>query len=154
MILSESDDRFVKWYRGFNSKYGSDKTHLIWLTDIEEARTYGNRVEEVILDKSKINPIDIDDLYYDYLVPHFGYKNVDDYEDAGCWYPEDGLYPEEAELLLRNGYNCYYFITNDAECICLWDRSVIVSRRELSMEEFNEIETYGNNVLRGYEEDY
>jgi hypothetical protein len=155
MILSESNENTLeKWYRGYNSKYGSDKTHLIWLTNIEEARTYGNRVEEVIIDRSKINSIDIDDLYYNYLVEEFGYKDVDDYEEEGTWYPEEGVYPYEAEYLLRDGYNCYFFLTNDAECICMWDKSPIVSRRELTREEFEEIETYGSNTIRKYDDNY
>ena len=152
-ILTEDEERFEKWYRGYNSKYGSDKTHLIWLTDIEEARTYGNRVEEIILDKTKMNNIDVDDLYYEYLV-EFGYPDVDDYEEEGTWYPEEGIYPNEAEKLLRNGYNCYFFVTNDANCICMWDKSPIVSRRELTREEFENIETYGNNQIKKYDEDY
>ena len=108
-LLSENNNNFEKWYRGYNSKYGSQKTHLIWLTNIEEARTYGNRVEEVIIDMNKINNIDIDDLYYDFLVQNFGYEDVDDYEDEGTWYPEEGLYENECELLLHKGYNCYFF---------------------------------------------
>ena len=66
--VSEKNGNLETWYRGYNSKYGSDKTHLIWLTNLEEARTYGNRVEEIVLDKSKMNAIEPDDLYYDFLV--------------------------------------------------------------------------------------
>lgn len=139
-LLKEQSNNLEKWYRGYNSKYGSDRTALIWLTSKEEARMYGNRVEEVVIDKNKVNDIDIDDLYYDFLVPEFGYEDVDDYQDEGTWYPEEGLDERESDLLRRNGYNCYYFITNDAECICMWDKSPIVSRRELSREEFEAIE--------------
>lgn len=153
-ILSENSGEFEKWYRGYNSKYGSDKNHLIWLTNIEEARTYGNRVEEVVIDKSKLRDIDIDDLYYEYLVD-MGYPDVDDYEEEGTWYPEDGLYQDESEKLLRDGYNCYFFNTNNADCICMWDKTPIVSRRELTREEFENIDTYlGKNELKGYDEDY
>ena len=157
-VLTETEldrnNNLEKWYRGYNSRYGSDKTNLIWLTNIEEARTYGNRVEEVIIDKNKIHNIDIDDLYYDFLVPEFGYEDVDDYEDEGSWYPEEGLDVRESDLLLRNGYNCYYFITNDAECICMWDKSPIVSRRELSREEFENIEIYDEALCKGYDDVY
>jgi hypothetical protein len=157
-VLTETEldrnNNLEKWYRGYNSIYGSDKTNLIWLTNIEEARTYGNRVEEVVIDKNKIHNIDIDDLYYDFLVPEFGYEDVDDYEDEGSWYPEDGLYVHESDLLLRNGYNCYYFITNNAECICMWDKSPIVSRRELSREEFENIEIYDETLCKGYDDVY
>ena len=152
--VSQNNPNYVKWYRGYNSKYGSDRNHLIWLTDIEEARTYGNRVEEVILDKSKMHSIDIDDLYYDFLVPVFNYPDVDWYEEDGTWYPEEGLDYREADYMLCKGYNCYYFNTNNADCICMWDKSPIVSRRELSREEFEEIETYGNNETKGYDEEY
>ena len=153
-ILSENNNNLEKWYRGYNSKYGSQKTHLIWLTNIEEARTYGNRVEEVIIDMNKINNIDIDDLYYDFLVQNFGYEDVDDYEDEGTWYPEEGLYENECELLLREGYNCYFFNTNNADCICMWDLSPIVSRRELTKEEFENIEIYEPSLCKGYDENY
>jgi hypothetical protein len=157
-VLTETEldrnNNLEKWYRGYNSIYGSDKTNLIWLTNIEEARTYGNRVEEVVIDKNKIHNIDIDDLYYDFLVPEFGYEDVDDYEDEGSWYPEDGLDVHESDLLLRNGYNCYYFITNNAECICMWDKSPIVSRRELSREEFENIEIYDETLCKGYDDVY
>jgi hypothetical protein len=87
-------------------------------------------------------------------VEEFGYKDVDDYEEEGTWYPEEGVQPNEAEYLLRDGYNCYFFLTNDAECICMWDKSPIVSRRELTREEFEEIETYGSNTIRKYDDNY
>ena len=153
-ILTENNNNLETWYRGYNSKYGSDKNHLIWLTDKEEARTYGNRVEEVVLDKSKLNDIDVDDLYYDFLVTEFGYEDVDDYEDEGTWYPEDGIDRRESEILLKNGYNCYYFNTHNANCICMWDKSPIVSRRELTREEFENIEVWEPDLCRGYDDDY
>ena len=152
--ISEKNGNYQKWYRGYNSKFGSDRTHLIWLTDIEEARTYGNRVEEVVIDKTKMHDIDPDDLYYDFLVPEFGYPDVDDYLEDVHWYPEKGLESEEAEKLLRKGYNCYYFNTHDADCICMWDKTPIVSRRELTKEEFEEIETYDDSLCRKYDDEY
>lgn len=152
-IIKENENTLEKWYRGYNSRYGSDKTHLIWLTDIVEARTYGNRVEEVTIDKSKLKDIDIDDLYYDFLVPEYGYEDVDYYEE-GTWAPEEGLDYRECEALMVRGYNCYYFNTNDADCICMWDKSPIVSRRELSREEFENIEIYDDSLAKGYDEEY
>lgn len=153
-IIKENENTLEKWYRGYNSRYGSDKTHLIWLTDIVEARTYGNRVEEITIDKSKLKDINIDDLYYDFLVPEYGYEDVDDYEEEGTWYPEEGLDYRECETLMMRGYNCYYFNTNDADCICMWDKSPIVSRRELSREEFENIEIYDDQLAKGYDEEY
>ena len=152
--VSEKNGNLETWYRGNNAKYGSDRTHLIWLTDIEEARSYGNRVEEIVIDKSKMHDIDPDDIYYDFLVPEFGYPDVDDYYDRVDWFPEKGLDMSEAEKLLRNGYNCYYFETNNAECICMWDKTPIVSRRELTREEFEEIEMEYPHSCKGYDEDY
>ena len=76
------------WYRGYNSRYGSQRDHLLWLTDdIDYAKVYGNRVEEVIIDGNKTNPIEIDDSF-DYI---------------------DGPGKEQTLSFLKDGYNCYYF---------------------------------------------
>ena len=57
-MMEESKERFETWYRGYKAKYGSDYDHLLWLTDdIDYARSYGNRVEEVVLDGDKLNSI-------------------------------------------------------------------------------------------------
>jgi len=101
-----------------------------------------------------MHDIDPDDLYYDFLVPEFGYPDVDDYLEDVHWYPEKGLESEEAEKLLRKGYNCYYFNTHGANCICMWDKTPIVSRRELTKEEFEEIETYDDSLCRKYDDEY
>lgn len=95
------------WYRGYNSKYGSDKTALLWLTeDVSYARAYGNRVEEIVVDNTKLLPASLAEMdefcggYYDY------YEGPDD---------------EQIELLLNNGFNCNYFEANQdsSYCMCL-----------------------------------
>lgn len=124
-VLGEGG-KYETWYRGYESKYGSQRGRLLWLTDdISYARAYGNRVEEIIIDTDKINPISLyetDDLF--------------DYYDG----PSDN----DVEELLSDGYNCYFFHANNdnSYCMCLWDKSPIVSRRELSKEEFEDIESY------------
>ena len=32
-VIFEDDDRYEKWYRGYNSMYGSSRNHLLWITD-------------------------------------------------------------------------------------------------------------------------
>ena len=54
MCESIENGSLETWYRGYNSKYGSNYTHLLWLTDdIDYARVYGNRIEEITLDMIK-----------------------------------------------------------------------------------------------------
>lgn len=131
-------DKVETWYRGYDSKYGSDNTHLIWLTDdISYARAYGNRVEEVVIDADKANSVSVYDIadMFDYY---------------------DGPSKRQARELLGDGYNCYYFHANDDEsyCMCLWDKSPIVSRRELSREEFEDIEEYEGYDNSPYDDEF
>ena len=126
-MMEEGQGNLETWYRGYNTKYGSDYDHLLWLTDdINYARAYGNRVEEVVLDGDKLNSICVSDLLDD------GIDYIDGPSKRAC------------KNLTAEGYNCYYFEANDdiSYCICLWDKSAIVSRRELSKEEFDKIEGY------------
>lgn len=129
-IFGSKYERYETWYRGYNYEYGSQRNHLIWLTtDISYARAYGNVVEKVVVDNEKLNAIslyDCDDI--------LGYE-IDYY---------DGPNEDEIRELLSQGFNCYYFDANHdmSECMCLWENSAIISRKELSEEEFNAIETY------------
>ena len=140
--MEESEKRFETWYRGYKAKYGSDYDHLLWLTDdIDYARSYGNRVEEVILDEEKMNV-----------------DSIEETEDVGNetdeWFDYiDGPSEKLALEMLRRGFNCYCFEANDdsSYCMCLWDKSVIVSRRELSREEFDKIEGYEGYSNPGYD---
>lgn len=134
----EGSVRYDKWYRGYNSKYGSDSTHLLWLTDdIDYARCYGNRVEEVMLDVSKLHCRSV-----------YGIDELLGYEFDYYIGPD----ADEVSELLDGGCNGYYFTANngDSDCLCLFDKSVIVSRRELSEEEFNNIEGYDGYELNSY----
>lgn len=129
-VLRENKSNIETWYRGYNSVYGSEKNHLLWLTDdISYARSYGNRVEEVTIDLNKLNVISLygmDEL--------FGYEI--DYLD--------GPTKDEARQLINNGYDAYEFEANQdmSSCLCMWNKSSIISRRELSRQEFEKIETY------------
>ena len=129
-VLRENKSNIETWYRGYNSVYGSEKNHLLWLTDdISYARSYGNRVEEVTIDLNKLNVISLygmDEL--------FGYEI--DYLD--------GPTKDEARQLINNGYDAYEFEANQdmSICLCMWNKSSIISRRELSRQEFEKIETY------------
>lgn len=129
-VLREKKSNIETWYRGYNSVYGSEKNHLLWLTDdISYARSYGNRVEEVTIDLNKLNVISLygmDEL--------FGYEI--DYLD--------GPTKDEARQLINNGYDAYEFEANQdmSICLCMWNKSSIISRRELSRQEFEKIETY------------
>ena len=137
-MMEESQERFETWYRGYKAKYGSDHDHLLWLTDdIDYARSYGNRVEEVVLDMDKVNPVSLYDL------DDYGYDYIDGPDEEGC------------RELVADGYNCYFFEANEdcSYCICLWDKSAIVSRRELSREEFDSIEGYEGYDNPGYDVD-
>ena len=143
-MMEESREGFETWYRGYKAKYGSDYDHLLWLTDdIDYARSYGNRVEEVILDGAKMNVASIEET-----------EDVGNETDE--WFDYiDGPSEELALEMLRRGFSCYCFEANDdsSYCMCLWDKSVIVSRRELSREEFDKIEGYEGYDNPGYDVD-
>jgi len=133
---------YEKWYRGYNSKYGSQHDHLLWITDdITYARVYGNRVEEIIIDDDKLNLVSI------YEMDDILGVEIDYYE---------GPNETQAKQLLYNGYQGYGFEANDEQsfCICLWGESPIVSRRELTREEFEDIETYDGYDVKGYDDVY
>lgn len=141
-VLNEGSDQFETYYRGYNSKYGSQRDHLLWLTDdIEYARTYGNRVEEVVIDWSKIHQAS---MYKIDAILGYEFDYLDAFDE------------EDAQKLLDEGYNAYGFEANHnmSWCICLWDPSPIVSRRELSREEFDAIEMYDDNDYKQYDDDY
>lgn len=128
-MMEEGQENLETWYRGYNSKYGSERTHLLWLTsEISYARAYGNRVEEVVVDRNKLNTASLYDI--DGIV---GYE-FDYY---------DGIDEEECQKAMEEGFGGYEFEVAENEgyyCLCLWDKSCIVSRRELSREEFDDIE--------------
>ena len=143
ILLEKQSDKFETYYRGYNSKYGSQKDCLLWITDdISYARVYGNRVEEIVIDLSKLNLASIykiDDILgyeFDYI---------------------DGLDKEECEELLSRGYNGYEFEANSngSDCICLFSSEPIVSRRELSRQEFDGIELYDDfKDIKQYDDVY
>ena len=139
MCESIENGSLETWYRGYNSKYGSNYTHLLWLTDdINYARVYGNRIEEITLDMSKISPASL------YELDDF----CDDYYNG----PDE----EGSENLMSEGYNCYFFYANNdgSYCMCLWDNTPIVSRRELSKEEYEKIEGYPGYDMKNYDDIY
>lgn len=139
MCESIENNSLETWYRGYNSKYGSNYTHLLWLTDdIDYARVYGNRIEEITLDMSKISPISL------YELDDF----CDDYYNG----PDE----EGSEILMSEGYNCYFFYANNdgSYCMCLWDNTPIISRRELSKEEYEKIEGYPGYDIKNYDDIY
>jgi len=141
-ILEEQGEKYEIWYRGYKSKYGSQKDNMIWLTDdISYARAYGNRVEEVKIDLNKLHLVSIYDL--DDIL---GYE-MDYYE---------GLDEEEAQEVLSQGYNGYEFEANHnmSDCLALFSTEPIVSRRELSREEFDNIEVWDDLENREYDDDY
>lgn len=128
-MMEEGQGNTETWYRGYNSKYGSDRTHLLWLTDdISYARAYGNRVEEILVDMDKLNAASIYEM------------------DGICGYEIDyyeGIDKEDAEKAMQEGVGGYEFEVAENEgyyCLCLWDKSAIISRRELPKEEFDKIE--------------
>ena len=142
-ILTENNnDKYETWYRGYNSKYGSQRNHLLWITDdISYAKSYGNRVEELIIDTSKLNiasMYDMDDI--------LGYE-IDYY---------DGPNKKETKKIMSQGYNGYCFEANSntSECLCLFTEEPIVSKRELSKDEFNKIDIYDDLDYKEYDEDY
>ena len=134
-MMEEGQSNLETWYRGYNSKYGSERTHLLWLTsEISYARAYGNRVEEVVIDVDKLNTASLYDI--DGIV---GYE-FDYY---------DGIDEEECQKAMEEGFGGYEFEVAENEgyyCLCLWDKSCIVSRRELSKDEFDSIES-----IEGYD---
>jgi len=118
-LLESEDSGYETFYRGYGSKYGSQRNHLLWLTDdLSYAKCYGDRVEEVVLDTNKLRIASINDV--DEII---GYE-FDYYI---------GLTKEDARLVIENGYNGYGFEANDdsSYCICLLDDEPIVERKDL-----------------------
>lgn len=141
-MMEENQGNLETWYRGYNSKFGSDRTHLIWLaSDISYARAYGNRVEEVVVDMDKLNLASLYDL------------------DGICGYEVDyydGIDEEDAAKAMAEGFGGYDFEVAENEgyeCLCIWDKSCIVSRRELSKEEFDSIEAIEGYDNPGYDDE-
>lgn len=127
-VLAETEGNYETWYRGYDSGKGFQRDNLIWITDdISYAKTYGNCVDEVVLDLNKLRLTSI------YRIDEILGYEFDYYE---------GLTEEEANEVLSQGYNGYEFEANQnsSDCICLFNASPIVSRRRLTDEEYNAIE--------------
>ena len=144
-VLLEQDNinpNLETYYRGYNSKYGSQYTNILWITDdIRYAKAYGNRVEEIIIDTSKLH-----------LASLYKIDNILGYEFD--YY--DGLNEDEAKEVIAQGYNAYGFEANsdNSYCICLLDTTPIVSRRELTRDEFDAIENYHGFDYKQYDDNY
>ena len=141
-ILIEQSDKFETYYRGYNSKYGSQRDHMFWITDdISYARRYGNRVEEIIVDENKLK-----------LTSIYGIEEIVGYE----FDPYEGLNEEDTKLVLAEGYNGYYFYVDYdiVLVINLFSLSPIISRRELTKEEFDAIELFDDCEYKQYDDDY
>ena len=135
MMEEAGGQRLEKWYRGYKARYGSQRTHLLWVTnDIGYARMYGNRVEEFVIDMNKLNAADgyeIDNV--------LGYE-FDTYDDMS---------EEDVAKMSAAGFGGYEYLVSEDEgydCLCFWDQSAVVSRRELSKDEFDGIERYYDDI--------
>ena len=123
-VIFEGDDRYEKWYRGYDSRYGSSRNHLLWITDdMSYAGEYGDSIEEIILDSSRLHLVSLYDM--DELLGH----EIDYYV---------GPNRDDVEVLLSQGYNGYGFEANDdmSYCVCLFSDDAIVSRRVISSDEY------------------
>ena len=129
-----ASDGIETYYRGTDvpcdvSDFGIDKKYYCtWLADnpyyaAEYAKEYGEngRLYEIKVDLSKYNGYE--DWYYD-----------DDFD------PYDGFSREDQEELMKEGYNGYTFALDDTEVLVLFDPSLIVSIKELPIEEYLEEE--------------
>ena len=123
MMEEGSDNSLETWYRGYNSKFGPERTNLFWVaSDVNYAKQYGDDVEEVVIDMNKIRePEGIFDDNFD------------------TYFPSD----KDIEEMKSDGYNAYTFPLEDDEydCdgLCLFDKSPIVSRRILSHDELQSL---------------
>ena len=129
-----ASDGIETYYRGTDvpcdvSDVGIDKKYYCtWLADnpyyaAEYTKKSGEngRLYEIKVDLSKYNGYE--DWYYD-----------DDFD------PYDGFSREDQEELMKEGYNGYTFALDDAEVLVLFDPSLIVSIKELPIEEYLEEE--------------
>ena len=129
LIIKESIDSFLAensstyntevYYRGYCSKYGPQRCHLLWITDdIEYAMAYGDTVDEVTIDIDKLKLASMQDI--ENILGH----------DFDYVY---GLSEPEAKEVIENGYNAYGFEANNDEsyCICLLDKTPIVRRKTI-----------------------
>ena len=134
---TSNDNNIEVWYRGYNSTYGSERTHLIWMTDdISYASEYGDSIEEIRINTNKLNVASFEEIdnivgyYFDYIY---------------------GPTKNDCKYLLDNNINSYCFYANndDSYCMCLWDTRPIISRRTLDKNEIsnllNENASYNTN---------
>ena len=132
--VSSIGDTIETYYRGTDvhcdiSDFGIDKKYYCtWLAEnpyyaAEYATECGEngRLYEVQVDMSKYN--NYGDWYYD--------DNFDPYE---------GYSREDQEELMKEGYNGYTFGLEQSEVLVLFDPSLIVSIKELPIEEYLEEE--------------
>ena len=125
MVCEENGIEKWTMYRGYDKTLGSQKTYLLWLTDdLGYAKEYGNAIDEYIIDAKKVNnsiyAIDEYEPYFDYI---------------------EGPSKEAVLEAMKNGVGGYIFYANNEEsfCVCLWDKSAILSQRTLSQEEYDAI---------------
>ena len=126
-VLTENNQRFETFYRGYNSQYDSQRSHLFWITDnASYAKEYGDVAEEITVDKNKMRIASIYGI--DDIIGEFDYY--------------DGPDEDETKLILSQGYNGYGFYANedDSYCICLLSSIPIVRRRVLTKEEYENID--------------
>ena len=132
-------NNFDTYYRGYNSKYknlGVKKNQGIWLTDnIEYAKIYAKqydefgKIAEIIVDNSKLNPLNESDLYDMGMDPYYS-------SETTC------------KIVKDNGYNCWFcdYYDYNANGLCLIDKTPIVKIRILSNEEYDSVPLIAENV--------
>ena len=73
--------RFETFYRGYNSQYDSQRSHLFWITDnASYAKEYGDVVEEITVDKNKMRIASIYGI--DDIIGEFDYYDGPDEDET------------------------------------------------------------------------
>ena len=129
-VIEEDGDEnsnIETWYRGLCGTYDElFDNRCVWLADNPEyAAEYAYECEDGHL--------------YEFDVDMSRYREFDWYYKTPDWFePIDGFSKEEQDSLMKEGYNGYTFPLDEADVLCLFDKSLIVNVREIPLDEYIE----------------
>lgn len=135
-VLNEQYSHYETWYRGYNSRHPNfGSPNGLWLVDnIDYAYGYASQFG----DDGRITEFKLD-LGMDDLVSVDSFPGEFDGYMSSELYDKDGELDKYIQRLHQQGVKGYSIPQDDGECIFLWDLSPIVSTRDLTRKEIEEI---------------
>lgn len=138
-VIEEDDNNpnIETWYRCMCDEYDPLKTkRVIWLAETKEMATF---YEDGCYEPHM----------YEYDIDMGRFNEYDWYNEADSYFePIDGFSREEQAELMEMGYNGYMFALDEGTVLCLFDNSLVVDVREVSMENnINEANNIEDNAF-------